>query len=76
MKIVVEATGDFVGRGVWAMRQDREWADLQFDWRIRADKPLLKRLSFLFKPLFAANHRWAMRRGEIGLRREMSRRAS
>jgi hypothetical protein len=27
--------------------------------------------SFLFKPIFAANHRWAMARGEESLKREL-----
>jgi hypothetical protein len=44
------------------------------DWDIRADKPLLRYLSFLFKPIFSANHRWAMARGEESLRLELGRR--
>lgn len=68
----IEATGDFVGRGVWAF--DEHGGDLKilFDRRLRAEKPLLKSLSFLLKPLFRWNHRWAMERGEEGLRRELS----
>jgi hypothetical protein len=45
-----------------------------YDWRIRAEKPLLKRLSFLLRPLFEANHRWAMARGEESLKLELARR--
>ena len=45
-----------------------------FDWRLRAEKPLLKSLSFLLKPLFRWNRGWAMARGEEGLRRELIRR--
>jgi len=30
------------------------------DWRIRAEKPLLRYRSFLVKPVFGANHRWVM----------------
>jgi hypothetical protein len=37
---------------------------------------LLRYLSFVFKPLFAANHRWAMAQGERSLRAEMARRRS
>jgi hypothetical protein len=48
--------------------------DIVFDWRLRAEKPLLKSLSFLLKPLFRWNHGWAMARGEEGLRRELIRR--
>lgn len=68
----IEATGDFVGRGIWTFTQDRDWVDITFDWRLRAEKPLLRYLSFLFKPFFSANHRWAMARGKEGLRRELA----
>ena len=43
-------------------------------WRIRAEKGVLRRFSFVMKPLFAANHRWAMARGEESLRLEIARR--
>jgi len=33
------------------------FTDITYDWRIRADKPLLRYLSFVFKPIFSANHR-------------------
>ena len=70
----LEARGDLVGRGVWTLRQDGEYADVEYDWRVRADKPLLHYGSFIFKPLFAANHRWAMARGEESLKLELRRR--
>ncbi len=70
----LEAWGDFIGRGIWYLGQDGDWVDITYDWRIRADKPLLRTLSFLFKPVFAANHRWAMARGERSLRLELARR--
>lgn len=70
----LEATGDFVGRGIWTFHPDGAWTNIDFDWRLRAEKPLIKMLSFLMKPIFSANHRWAMARGEEGLRRELARR--
>jgi len=70
----LEARGDLVGRGKWTLRQDGPYADVIYDWRVRADKPLLRYGSFVFKPLFAANHRWAMARGEESLRLELLRR--
>jgi hypothetical protein len=70
----LEAGGDFEGRGVWTFEQDGPWVNITYDWRVRADKPLLRYLSFLFRPIFAANHRWAMNRGEESLRLELSRR--
>ena len=68
------AAGDFVGTGVWTLEQQGEIVDVQYDWRIRADKPLLRYGSFLFRPIFSANHRWAMARGEESLKLEMQRR--
>ena len=70
----IEAWGDFVGRGVWTFRQDGDSADIVYDWRIRADKPLLRWFSPILKPIFRANHRWAMARGEESLVRELDRR--
>ena len=49
--------------------------NITYDWRIRAEKPLLRYLSFLLKPVFSANHRWAMARGEESLKAELARRA-
>jgi hypothetical protein len=71
----IEAWGDFEGRGRWTFEQDGGFVDITYDWRIRAEKPLLRYLSFLLKPLFSANHRWAMARGEESLKAELGRRA-
>ena len=70
----LEAWGDFVGRGVWTFEQDGPFVDVTYDWRIRARKMLLRALSPLLKPVFAANHRWAMATGEESLRLELARR--
>ena len=56
------------------VRQDGAFVDITYDWRLRAEKPLLRQLSFLLKPLFEANHRWAMAQGEESLRLELARR--
>ena len=72
----IEATGDFLGRGIWTFEQDGDWVNAAFDWRLRAEKPLLRYLSFLLKPLFRANHRWAMARGREGLQKELDARAA
>jgi hypothetical protein len=70
----LEAWGDFVGSGVWTFAQDGEWVNITYDWRVLADKPLLRYLSFIMKPLFSANHEWAMRKGEESLKLEIQRR--
>jgi hypothetical protein len=70
----IEAWGDFDGSGVWTLDQDGEWANVTYEWTVRAEKPLLRSLSFLLKPVFAANHRWAMAKGEESLKLELARR--
>jgi hypothetical protein len=70
----LEASGDLVGRGEWTFTQDGPFADIVYDWRVRADKPLLRYGSLIFKPIFAANHRWAMATGEQSLKLELQRR--
>jgi hypothetical protein len=70
----IDADGDFVGRGVWTFEQDGRFVNITYDWRIRSEKPFLRDLSFLLKPVFAANHRWAMAQGEESLRLELARR--
>ena len=70
----LEATGDLEGTGRWTFAQDGPEVEITYDWRISASKPLLRRLSWLLKPAFSANHVWAMRRGEESLRLELRRR--
>jgi hypothetical protein len=70
----IEATGDLAGTGDWKLEQDGVWTTVTHDWRVRAEKPLLRLLSPLFRPLLEFNHRWAMARGEESLRLELSRR--
>jgi Polyketide cyclase / dehydrase and lipid transport len=68
------ATGDLTGTGRWTLEQDGPEVVATFDWRVSASKPLLRRLTWLLRPVFTANHRWAMARGEESLRLELRRR--
>lgn len=70
----IEADGDFTGRGVWSFEPAGAWVDITFDWEVRAEKPLLALFSPVARPLFEANHRWAMQRGEESLVLELTRR--
>jgi hypothetical protein len=70
----MEATGDLEGVGVWTFQQDGTFVDITYDWRVKANKGILSALSFLLKPIFAANHRWTMARGEESLKLELLRR--
>lgn len=73
-RFAIEARGDFVGRGVWTLSQHETSVEARYDWHIRAEKPLLRALSPVLRPLLAANHRWAMAQGEESLRLELARR--
>ena len=73
-RITIAAAGDFEGTGAWTFRQDGDGVDITYDWKIRATKPLLRNLSFFLRPLFEANHRWAMAQGEESLVLELARR--
>lgn len=70
----LSASGDLAGTGVWTFRPDGPEVSIVYDWRIQAAKPLLKRLSWLLRPAFSANHVWAMGKGQESLRLELRRR--
>jgi len=68
------AAGDLNGTGRWRFEQDGPETVITYDWQVSAAKPLLRSLSWLLKPAFAANHHWAMARGEESLALELRRR--
>jgi hypothetical protein len=79
----IEASGDFVGRGTWTLTSlaDADAPDgpstlVTYDWLVLAEKGVLKTFSAVMKPIFSANHRWAMARGEESLGLEIARRRS
>ena len=40
--IAIAAAGDFNGRGIWQLAQQGKECFIAFDWRLRADKGLLR----------------------------------
>ena len=70
----IEAIGDFVGRGEWTFVQKGPNVRVTYDWSIAVEKPLLKAFTPVLRPLFEANHRWAMAQGEASLKLELARR--
>jgi hypothetical protein len=70
----LSAAGDLDGEGRWTFEPAGPEVVITYDWRVQAAKPLLRRLSWLLRPAFAANHRWAMRMGERSLQLELERR--
>jgi mannose-6-phosphate isomerase-like protein (cupin superfamily) len=59
--------GDLSGRGVWMLSERGAATHVRFDWRVNADRPLLRVLTPLLRPLFAWNHNWAIARAIEGL---------
>jgi hypothetical protein len=71
---ILEASGDLEGTGVWKFESEGSMVKVVYDWRVRANKSLVRKLSFLLKPVFESNHRWTMARGEESLKIELARR--
>ena len=76
VRLEIAAAGDLEGTGLWTLYESGGLVTVCFAWRVRATKPLIRILSPIFRPIFAANHRWAMARGEESLRIEIARRQS
>ena len=72
-ELEIRASGELVGKGLWKLNHSDGWTNIVFYWDVRAEKPLVRWLSFLLKPLFRWNHDWVMRVGERGLQEEIIR---
>lgn len=70
----IEASGDLAGRGVWRMDEADGRVHVRYTWEVAVEAPVLRALAPVLRQAFAANHRWAMARGEAGLAREIARR--
>ena len=70
----VEAEGEMQGRGDWLLIADGDWVDITYRWQVSGNKMLWRATSWALRPLFEANHYWAMARGEESLRLELARR--
>ncbi len=73
-ELAIEAQGDLDGVGTWTLDPAGAWTWVTFEWAVTARKPLLHGLSPILSPVLAANHRWAMARGEESLALELARR--
>ena len=66
--------GDFVGRGVWTFEQDGAVREHHLRLAGRGREAAAAAALALLRPLFEANHRWAMAQGEASLVLELARR--
>ncbi|MGZ4186293.1 MAG: SRPBCC family protein [Solirubrobacteraceae bacterium] len=65
--ITAEVDGDLRGRGTWTLTQNDAGTQVRFDWRVYADRKLLRALTPILRPALAANHNWAIARAIDGL---------
>jgi uncharacterized protein YndB with AHSA1/START domain len=63
----VSVVGDLTGRGVWTLTPRDGLVHVRFDWRVIADRPLLRYLTPILRPLFRWNHNWSIQRAIDGL---------
>ena len=70
-----EVEGDLSGHGHWSLTETDGRVHVRFDWRVNADRALLRLLTPFLRPLFRWNHDWAVAKAMEGLQ-PYARRAS
>jgi len=71
-RLVSRIDGDFEGEGIWTLEPADGGTRVVLEWRVDVRKPLVRHLTPLLRPLFAWNHRWAMRRGQASIVAELA----
>jgi uncharacterized protein YndB with AHSA1/START domain len=66
-EIEVDVVGDLRGTGVWTLTPAERHVHVRFDWTVHADRPLLRTLTPILRPLFRWNHNVAIKTAMIGL---------
>lgn len=61
--------GQLAGTGIWEFHEEGELTHATWTWIVRSDHPVLNRLEWFAKPLFALSHVIVSRRGHQGLKR-------
>lgn len=75
-RLVSVATGDFEGSAAWRFAPAGHVTQAVLDWRPRVEKPVVRALTPVLRPLFRANHNWTMRRGQRAIVPYIGRRSS
>jgi uncharacterized protein YndB with AHSA1/START domain len=66
-ELEVSVVGDLTGKGVWTLTPRGDKVHVRFDWTVIADRPLLRYLTPVLRPLFRWNHNWSVKRAIEGL---------
>jgi uncharacterized protein YndB with AHSA1/START domain len=59
--------GDLTGKGVWRLSPRDGRVHIRFEWTVTADRPLLRYLTPILRPVFRWNHNWSVKRAIEGL---------
>src|SRR5436190_6366939 len=59
--------GDLSGHSHWTLTPTEDGTHVRFDWRVTADRPLLRVLTPIMRPALRWNHNWAIARAREGL---------
>ena len=70
-----ETDGDLRGTGLWTLTPTGHGTHVRFDWRVQADRRLLRILSPVLRPALRWNHNWAIARAVDGLEPYVQKRA-
>jgi quercetin dioxygenase-like cupin family protein/uncharacterized protein YndB with AHSA1/START domain len=65
--IEADVDGDLRGHGRWTLTPALRGTHVRFDWRVHADRRLLRFLTPVLRPAFRWNHDWAVARAVEGL---------
>ena len=65
--VAADVVGDLRGKGVWTLTPAAGGTDVQFDWRVFADRGFIRVLTPVLRPVFRSNHNWAIKRAMEGL---------
>jgi uncharacterized protein YndB with AHSA1/START domain len=63
----VDVTGDLRGHGLWTLTDRDGRVHVRFDWRVHADRTLLRVLTPVLRPVFRWNHNVAIKAAMAGL---------
>jgi uncharacterized protein YndB with AHSA1/START domain len=63
----VEVEGDLRGTGIWTLTPAGGRVHVRFDWRVHADRALIRVLTPILRPLFRWNHNIAISCAQRGL---------
>jgi uncharacterized protein YndB with AHSA1/START domain len=62
-----EVDGDLRGTGIWTLTETPTGTHVRFDWRVLADRRLLRMLTPVLRRALRWNHDWAIARARDGL---------